>query len=540
MYFNTLKFYILSDDDELEKLFAACEPPEDCGFKFLTLEDSSDLGALPPDSAVIADGIERLDDTLLAYGRNLIVIDYASRFEDADELVMFRADGIWALPDGSRSETMLITYFNILARRMKTAADYRKMTICLNTAIDSIPDLAWFKDEIGAHLIVNESFCRTVEKSKQQIYKRGHYYIWDMPKEEYDQGEYVCLESEDVVMEARTTCLFDERIKTKSGMRLFKTYKSPLIDTDGRIFGTCGIAHDVTDIQNVSSEMDVLLESMPFAIIIQDARGMIISANKQFETYFGRAQNILGMNFHLWKDEYLSGRMINVGGREELRVDVHGEERVLVYGEEPLIDVFHEKMGGICIFRDVTIERHFERQTIESANTDFLTGLDNRRSLSARLDELKQSELLTVITFDLDNFKDVNDTYGHHVGDEALVLTARTLRSSFPGDLVVRLGGDEFLVAECDGTPVSGIKQRVEHVLANLARAFRGHEMFSGLSISAGIASATKGNGFDFEALMRQSDSALYSAKNNGKNCVCLYGEETDSWDDLEDLDDDF
>ena len=528
MYFNTLKFYIISESEELEELFSSCEPPEDCGFKFLTIESSSDLGALPPDSAVIADGLDMLDDTLLAYGKNLVVIDEASKFEDADELALFRIDDLWALPDGIRSERMLETYFNILARRMKTEADYRKQTICLNTAIDSIPDLAWFKDEIGAHLIVNESFCRAVEKSKEQIYKRGHYYIWDIPKEEYDQGEYVCLESEDVVMEARTTCLFDEKVKTKSGMRLFKTYKSPLIDIDGRIFGTCGIAHDVTDIQNVSTEMDVILESMPFAIVITDARGMIISANKQFETYFGNADKVLGMNFGSWKEEYLSGQIMNVGGREELRVDVCGEERVLVYGEEPLVDIFRERMGIICIFRDVTMERHFERQTIESANTDFLTGLDNRRSLSAKLGELGQSELLTMITFDLDNFKEINDTYGHHVGDEALVLTAHTLRSSFPGDLVVRLGGDEFLVAQCDGVPVSELKSQVERVLLNLRRAYRGHDTFAELSASAGISSEkrTEGKSFDIDALIRQSDSALYRAKNMGKDCVCVYGEE--------------
>ena len=227
MYYNTLKFYIISDSEELEELFSACEPPEDCGFKFLTIESSTDLGALPTDSAVIADGLDKLDDTLLAYGKNLVVIDEASKFEDADDLALFRIDDMWAIPDGLRSERMLTTYFEILARRMKTEADYRKQTICLNTAIDSIPDLAWFKDEIGAHLIVNNSFCRAVEKSKEQIYKRGHYYIWDIPKEEYDQGEYVCLESEDVVMEARTTCLFDEKVKTKSGMRMFNSRVCP-------------------------------------------------------------------------------------------------------------------------------------------------------------------------------------------------------------------------------------------------------------------------------------------------------------------------
>ena len=528
MYFNALKIFIISPDNELEEMLKTCEPPEDCSFEFKTVISSSEIGVMPLDSAIITDGMERLDDTLLSYGKKLAVLDDASAFDDADDLILFRIDSIWALPDGIRSEKMICTYFNMLANRMKLDADYRKQTICFNTSIDSIPDLAWFKDEIGAHLIVNDSFCRAVEKSKEQIYKRGHYYIWDIPKEEYDQGEYVCLESEDIVMEARVTCLFDEKVKTKSGMRLFKTYKSPLLDTDGRIFGTCGIAHDVTDLQNVSTEMDVILESMPFAVIIEDAGGTIISANKLFERYFGSSADILGRSFSDWKREVLEDKIINVGGRDELRISVGGEERVLVFGEEPLIDIFRERMGGICIFRDVTIERHFERQTLESANTDFLTGLDNRRSFSGRLNELKQSDMITMIMLDLDNFKNVNDTYGHHVGDEALVLTAHTLRSSFPGDVVVRLGGDEFLVACCDEENAKAMKARVEHFVANLRRAFKAHDTFIGLTVSAGISSAHRMNGYDFDALMRQSDSALYRAKNMGKNCVCVYGEEYD------------
>ena len=525
MYFNSLNFFIISENDSLERLLSKCEPPEDCGFTFRTVSSSSEIGVMPVDSAVIADGADMLDDTLLAYGKKLAVLDDASAFEDMDELTLFRIDSIWALPDGLRSEKLILTYFGMLANHMKTDADYRKQTICFNTSIDSIPDLAWFKDEVGAHLIVNDSFCRAVGKSKEQIYKRGHYYIWDIPKEEYDQGEYVCLESEDVVMEARVTCLFDEKVRTGNGMRLFKTYKSPLIDTDGRIFGTCGVAHDVTDLQNVSSEMDVILESMPFAVLIEDKDGTIISANKLFETYFGSSQNILGKKLSEWKRDVIADKLINVSGREELRISVNGEERVLVFGEEPLIDIFRVRMGGICIFRDVTIERHFERQAIESANTDFLTGLDNRRSFSGKIDELKQSDMITIITLDLDNFKAVNDTYGHHVGDEALVLTAHTLRSSFPGDLVVRLGGDEFLVACCDELSSKEMKARVEHVIANLRRAFKAHETFSGLTSSAGISGAEKAAGYDIEALLRHSDSALYRAKDMGKNRVCVYGE---------------
>ncbi len=77
-------------------------------------------------------------------------------------------------------------------------------------------------------------------KTKDQVEGRGHYYIWDITPDEYAQGEFVCLESEEETMRSSTTLLFDEQVKTKSGMRQFKTYKSPLIDYDGTVMEPWG------------------------------------------------------------------------------------------------------------------------------------------------------------------------------------------------------------------------------------------------------------------------------------------------------------
>ena len=68
-------------------------------------------------------------------------------------------------------------------------------------------------------------------------------------KEEYEQGEYICLESEEIVLQEKKTCIFDEKVKTKHGMRQFKTYKSPIFDDNEQLIGTVGIAHDVTDLE---------------------------------------------------------------------------------------------------------------------------------------------------------------------------------------------------------------------------------------------------------------------------------------------------
>lgn len=136
--------------------------------------------------------------------------------------------------------------FRYLLDLFRQKQDARLAALYLDSAIDTSPDLIWFKDINGVHLKVNAAFCRAVGKTKQQVEGRGHYYIWDIPQEEYAAGEYVCLETEEIVLAKRKRCLFDEKVKCKQGMRRFKTYKAPLIDADGSLLGTVGVAQDVT------------------------------------------------------------------------------------------------------------------------------------------------------------------------------------------------------------------------------------------------------------------------------------------------------
>ena len=97
-----------------------------------------------------------------------------------------------------RAESSSIRRIRIekLLQNLQTRFDAYHYQNLLTTAIDSVPDLVWFKDKIGAHMMVNKEFCNTVHKTKEDIRGRGHYYIWDISEEEYKKGEYVCMESE--------------------------------------------------------------------------------------------------------------------------------------------------------------------------------------------------------------------------------------------------------------------------------------------------------------------------------------------------------
>lgn len=529
MFFNRFSVSILSADTKIEEILGNVSQPEDSAFDIKTYSRPEDIDAVSAlGSAVIADCISCADRQVDF--RSDLNAEYIVLIVSADSLpceeLLEKVSDLWVMPpDDSCCEKLLKAGFKRLMDNMKFRADSRRTEICLNTAIDSIPDLVWFKDSRGAHLNVNNAFCKAVEKTKSQIYKKGHYYIWDIPKSEYDQGDYVCLESEDIVMEARKTCLFDEKVKTKSGMRQFRTYKSPLIDPDGNIFGTCGIAHDVTDIQNTNNELDVVLESMPYAVIVADRHNSVISTNSKFSSYFPEDGSIIGKNFEDWKKNALAGHTVNADGCIEIKKNVDGGEKTLVFSEQPIIDIFDKDIGTVNIFRDITLERSFEIQNLRNANTDFMTGLNNRRSLFSYLETVKSYPQLSLITIDLDNFKTVNDSFGHPMGDEALIQTSAILMKCLPDDFIARLGGDEFLVVISGKRSESELESITRNLLDTLCGFYRSRKEFEKMSASAGVSYAVIDSGeHDIEKLMVSSDSALYCAKNLGKATFRIYG----------------
>ena len=104
-----------------------------------------------------------------------------------------------------------------------------------------MPNLIWFKDKDGIHEKVNDSFCKTVHKTKRQVEGRGHAYIWDV-----EHDDPACIESEREVMRRMETCIAEEIVQTKEGTMLLTTYKSPLYDLDGSVMGTVGVGIDIT------------------------------------------------------------------------------------------------------------------------------------------------------------------------------------------------------------------------------------------------------------------------------------------------------
>ena len=142
----------------------------------------------------------------------------------------------------------------------KMSKDYWQTSHFLEATINNVPNLIWYKDKNGIHEKVNDCFCKTVNKTKEQVEGRGHAYIWDV-----EHDDPACIESEREVMSKRQTCVSEEIIKTGEGMRTLTTYKSPLYNLDGEVMGTVGVAIDVT--QERAYEQEIIKKNQTLETI---------------------------------------------------------------------------------------------------------------------------------------------------------------------------------------------------------------------------------------------------------------------------------
>jgi diguanylate cyclase (GGDEF)-like protein len=161
----------------------------------------------------------------------------------------------------------------------------------------------------------------------------------------------------------------------------------------------------------------------------------------------------------------------------------------------------------------------------ELSTTDALTGALNRNGLSAFLAETCPNNALpdntALMIVDLDHFKRINDKKGHDTGDKVLSSVCTTIKNTIrTKDLFVRWGGEEFVLicpdTDSQGTPL--VAEKVRSAVANLTLEHNGSPFKVSVSIGAGV--ATMGETFD--ELFRRADSALYQAKNLGRNCVVV------------------
>ncbi len=165
---------------------------------------------------------------------------------------------------------------------------------------------------------------------------------------------------------------------------------------------------------------------------------------------------------------------------------------------------------------------------------DPLSGLPNRTAFSERLAAViaasgRKGTLAAVLAIDLDHFKDINDTLGHHIGDGLIGVVAQRLRHALRrDDLVARLGGDEFAVITTEAPEVELLERFADRVIAILRAPYSisGHTLVIGASIGIAV---IENDAADAADIMRRADVALYRAKNEGRSRACIYDADMDA-----------
>ena len=283
MYRCHMEFYLINCRPEVLETLRELPPLEAFNHSFLDSREPRELPLSRADVILAVpqggeEAVRALAEGMKDSASLILLADKEQTALLEDSLSL--ADEVWTLPMSRKELTYRFTRWQ---EKQKLRLDLWQTGQFLEATINSTPSLVWYKDKNGIHEKVNDAFCVTVNKTREQVQGRGHAYIWDV-----EQDDPACIESERIVMETERTCVSEETIQTGGGTRLLTTYKSPLYDCDGSVMGTVGVAIDVTqertyeqEIVNKNRELENLFTTMDCGVMCHTLDGSrIISINR--------------------------------------------------------------------------------------------------------------------------------------------------------------------------------------------------------------------------------------------------------------------
>ena len=331
---------------------------------------------------------------------------------------------------------------------------------------------------------------------------------------------------------------------------------APIRDAKGNTLGVIMVFQDVTDRYRMESELlqlhqrlEGILQSLPDPCFILDREGRYLDV-------MGGAEELLAANReHLLNktiDEVLPPEdaqplmaavqaTLDTGRPVRLEYSLHTLSGPRHFeGATAPIQLDERQRAVIWLARDKTAQKDAEEKLLHLAYHDQLTGLANRKLMVQRINEAlararRQSRYGAVLFFDIDRFKDINDSLGHPAGDQLLRHIGQLIRAAIrTEDLAARFGGDEFvIVLEDIGDSLVTASSHAEHVaekirhLCNAPILIDGTEQY--ITTSTGIVifpNDDQDEPNDADALLKQADMAMFNAKQSGPNHICFFASE--------------
>lgn len=322
----------------------------------------------------------------------------------------------------------------------------------------------------------------------------------------------------------------------------------PDVDIAGKVKGYYVLGIDTTAQKNIEEELEkqhelltTVLETIDVGVVACDAHGSLSLFNRATKEFHGLPQQDLppedwSSYYRLYQEDAITPmaseevplikalRGESVDNLEMAIQSSAGRTRQISASGGQLTNSKGELLGAVVVLNDITERKLKEEQLRSLARHDILTGLPNRNFFNERIaDAISRSERtrrhVALMFLDIDRFKSVNDTYGHHAGDLLLkAFAARLLESVRRIDTVARLAGDEFVIILEGLRDANEASMVGEKILQSMEKAVDIGMAQLTISTSIGIALQVPGEA-DAAALLRRADKALYAAKAAGRGC---------------------
>lgn len=420
----------------------------------------------------------------------------------------------------------------------------------LRTILDNVGAYIYLKDRDGNYLFANKAVRDLWHADMEDIIGYGDEKFFDEASSQAIRINDSKVLDDGITLRALETNTVPQTGKTA----IYQSTKLPLRHEDGDIYALCGISMDVTEQKN--AEKDLKESEQRFKIAGQAAYDLIYEwdvASDELKWYgdidriLGYAEGQVSQNIRAWLDLIHPDDLRLMQDSVELHRtslnDIQYEYRVrhadgtYRYWSDhalPMLDKANKPYRWVGVCADITLQKEHQLQLEHNANHDLLTGLPNRILLSDRLkqamlQEKRFKQKLAVVYIDLDGFKQINDRYGHDVGDQVLIGMANRFSASLrEGDTISRFGGDEFVAVLSGVGGKESCVPLLKRLLQASAQPIQEGGEFIQLSASLGISLYPQEEEVDGDQLLRQADQAMYQAKLAGKNRYSFFDTEYD------------
>ncbi|GGN95926.1 diguanylate cyclase domain-containing protein [Saccharibacillus kuerlensis] len=427
--------------------------------------------------------------------------------------------------------------------------DHENGEALLRATLDLVPDLIVLKDGAGRWLFANRLVLETHSLTEEQCLKRTDLELI-LIRPELQEIFEKNVEADEKAWAAGSP-LLNEKILTGSNGKLtyWEVVKTPIFDAEGERKCLIVVSRNITErkenekaLKAQELQYRLIANHMTDIVSMMKPNGEIIYVSPSLKRVLGHSPDSLEGSqqlklVHPEDTDKLTvliretASKIQNAGREDIRL-LHRCGLYIWFEIAVSLVQQNEREEDFLLVtaRDISIKKDYELQLQSMAFRDSLTGIANRRHLMTRLEEElgltdNTPSPLAILYLDVDKFKKINDTLGHAVGDELLQQIAQRIGDNLrEGDLVARIGGDEFVVLLPNTDCAEQIEGIAKRLCAALSRPWQigGHE-FSSTS-SLGIALSPQ-HGQTPAELLHCADRALYAAKREGRACTRFYQE---------------